>query len=176
MLVTLRESWALIHGVLLGGGFMLAFAGGLIGIYGLQAQLLTPEGIRDRVRQLNLGTIGMAVIAWITVISGTFIVYPWYRAKAPEGAELALYPKAYLLANGVMGWWHTFGMEWKEHIAWISPILATAVAYIVWKYGSNLAKNDTLRKIVLALFTLAFLTAAVAGLFGAMITKAAPIR
>ena len=66
-------------------------------------------------------------------------------------------------------------MEWKEHVAWFAPILATAVAFIVWKYGAQLAEDDRLRRFVMLIFMLAFIAAAIAGLFGALITKAAPI-
>jgi hypothetical protein len=38
-----------------------------------------------------------------------------------------------------------------------------------------LAKDDEVRKAVIVLFTIAFCAAAVAGLFGAFINKAAPI-
>ncbi len=62
------------------------------------------------------------------------------------------------------------GMEWKEHIAWIAPILATAVAFIVWRYEGKL------RNVLIAVFMLAFSTAAVAGLLGAFITKAAAVH
>ena len=71
--------------------------------------------------------------------------------------------------------WHKFGMEWKEHVAWLAPILATAVAFIVLRYGVQLANEPRLRRVLLVLFSLAFLCAAVAGLFGAFITKTAPI-
>jgi hypothetical protein len=66
-------------------------------------------------------------------------------------------------------------MEWKEHVAWISPILATTVAFIVVYYGASLIRHDRVRKTTLLLFVLAFLFAAIAGLFGALITKAAPL-
>jgi hypothetical protein len=66
-------------------------------------------------------------------------------------------------------------MEWKEHVAWISPILATVVAFIVVYYGTSLIRHDRVRKTALVLFVLAFGLAAVAGLFGALITKAAPL-
>ncbi len=112
----------------------------------------------------------MAIVAWATVITGTYIVYPWYRAKGPTSA------KSILLANVNTADWHNFGMEWKEHIAWISPILATVVAVVVAYYGVQLIKHERLRMVLLALFTLAFASAAVAGLFGAFITKAAPIH
>jgi len=66
-------------------------------------------------------------------------------------------------------------MEWKEHIAWIAPIMATVVAYLVFRYGRSLAFNSQLRTIAVVLFFIAFITAAIAGIFGALITKAAPI-
>jgi hypothetical protein len=118
----------------------------------------------------------MALVAWLTVISGTYIVYPWYRAPAPEGAtDLTSYPRNLLLSDPAISGWHTFGMEWKEHVAWFAPILATAVFYIVLKYGPQLAQEDRIRKIALVLFIIAFAAAAIAGLFGALITKAAPV-
>jgi uncharacterized membrane protein len=67
-------------------------------------------------------------------------------------------------------------MEWKEHIAWLAPILATAVAAIVTRHGRLLLQRPELRRIVLFLFSTAFLCAATAGLLGALINKAAPTR
>jgi hypothetical protein len=52
----------------------------------------------------------------------------------------------------------------------------TAVAYRVTRYGARLAKDDQVRRAVIVLFTVAFLAAAVAGLFGAFINKAAPLH
>jgi len=118
----------------------------------------------------------MAIAAWGTVITGTYIVYPWYRAAPPAGANLIDYPRYYLLDNPNLAAWHTFGMEWKEHVAWFAPILATVVAFIVLRYGKKLAEMPYLRNVVIISFVLAFTAAAVAGLFGALITKAAPIH
>jgi hypothetical protein len=110
------------------------------------------------------------------VIVGTYVVYPWYRATPPKGADLTALPRSYLLDNPNLATWHTFGMEWKEHIAWLAPMLATAVAFIVVRYGAQLARESRIRQALMTFFTLAFLAAAVAGLFGAFITKAAPIH
>ncbi len=170
MNLTDRESLAALHGMILGALFLLAFAGGFAGLYSLRPALLTPQGIVERTRRLIAGTWAMAIVAWATVITGTFIVYPWYRAKGPTSA------KNIILANPNTANWHNFGMEWKEHIAWIAPILATVVAVVVLYYGVRLIKYQRLRMILMALFTLAFASAAVAGLFGAFITKAAPIH
>lgn len=175
MEVTERELWGVVHGLGFGTLFLLAFAGGLAGLYSLRRDFLTEAGMRDRVRRLDWGTAAMAAIAWLTVWSGTWIVYPWYRATPPEGADLAGYPRSLLLASEATSKWHSFGMEWKEHVAWIAPFLATAVAFVVLRYGDDLANNPQLRKALLVLFVLAFFAAGVAGLFGAFITKAAPV-
>jgi hypothetical protein len=175
MSLTFRELWTAAHGMIFGSLFLLSFAGGLAGLYSLRPEFVTVAGLRERLLRLKLGTAVMAVVAWLTVFTGTFLVYPWYRAAPPAGADLSQYPRYFLLDNPNLAGWHTFGMEWKEHIAWFAPILATAVVYIVWKYGPQLAEDPRLRKMVMVLFILAFTTAAIAGLFGALITKAAPI-
>lgn len=175
MTLTVRELWTVIHGMGLGAVFLLAFAGGLAGLYSLRPELATPSGISERIRRLDAGTWIMAIAAWLTVYTGTWIVYPWYRAKPPEGADLKDYPRSFLLSSEATKLWHTFGMEWKEHVAWIAPILATAVAFIVWRYGSQIAEDPKMRRALMITFTLAFVAAAIAGLFGAFITKAAPI-
>ncbi len=176
MTLTARESWAVIHGMMLGALFLLAFAGGLAELINLSSEWATEAGIVKRVRRLIAGTWIMAIVAWLTVITGTYIVYPWYRAKPPEGADLTMFPRSFLLSKPDTAGWHNFGMEWKEHVAWFAPILATAVAYMVTRYGTKLAKDEQVRHAIIVLFTIAFLTAAVAGLFGAFINKAAPIH
>src|SRR5215208_572679 len=74
-----RETWTLIHGMILGTFFLLAFAGGLAGLWSLRPEYVTPAGITERVRRLKIGTGAMAIASWATVITGTWIVYPWYR-------------------------------------------------------------------------------------------------
>lgn len=176
MSLTNREFWTLIHGMVLGALFLLSFGGGLAGFYSLRPDLTTEKGIAERLVRLKSGTALMAVVAWLTVITGTYIVYPWYRASPPEGTtDLTEFPRSFLLENSNLAAWHTFGMEWKEHIAWIAPIMATVVAFLVFRYGRSLAFNSRLRMIAVVLFFIAFITAAIAGLFGALITKAAPI-
>jgi hypothetical protein len=54
-------------------------------------------------------------------------------------------------------------------------MLATAAAFLVFYYGRSLAQNSFLRRLVIWLFVGAFVTAAIAGLIGALVTKTAPI-
>jgi lipopolysaccharide export LptBFGC system permease protein LptF len=181
MELTERELYTVLHGLVLGTLFLLAFGGGLAGLWSLRERLVTPEGVAERTPRLLIGTSVMAVVAWLTVITGTFIAYPWYRARPPEGtdladpARLADYPRYLLLAQEKTAQWHEFGMEWKEHVAWIAPFLATAVAFAVIYYGVQLVRRNEIRRAVIVFFVLAFLAAGVAGLFGAFITKAAPV-
>jgi hypothetical protein len=177
-----RELWTLIHGMGFGALFLLAFAGGLAGLYSLRTNLVTPDGITERVSRLRWGTVIMAVCVWLTVIVGTYVVYPWYRAAPPESVdraaqseELSQYPRYWLLAGEETAQYHEFGMEWKEHVAWIAPLLATVVAYGVFKYGKELASNPRARNIIIAMFLLSFAVAGIAGALGALITKAAPL-
>lgn len=169
MELTSRETWTVIHGMVLGATFLLTFAGGLAGLYSLRPELMTVSGLRERLPRLEIGTVVMAVAAWLTVISGTIFIYPWFRDAAKTS------PKSILLANPLTAEWHNFGMEWKEHIAWIAPILATTVAFIVIYYGRSLVKDQRMRRVLMVLFVLAFVAAGIAGLFGALINKAAPI-
>jgi len=67
-------------------------------------------------------------------------------------------------------------MEWKEHVAWLAPMFATTAAFTVAYYGMKLARQGRVRRLAIGLFVLAFATAAVAGLLGALITKIAPVK
>jgi hypothetical protein len=181
MELTDRELFTVLHGLVLGTLFLLAFGGGLAGLWSLRERLLTTEGVRERMPRLLIGTWVMAIVAWATVLTGTFIAYPWYRVEPAKGTDLANpaglidFPKFLLLAQEKTAGWHEFGMEWKEHVAWIAPFLATAVAFSVLYYGAQLIRRGDIRNGLIIFFGLAFVAAGIAGLFGAFITKAAPV-
>lgn len=165
-----REFWTAAHGMIFGAAFLLAFAGGFAGLWSLTPQWVTRAGLRERMIRLKVGVTSMALIAWVTVVTGTYIVYPWYREKTPDS------PRSILLADPDKADWHKFGMEWKEHVAWTSPMLATVVAFIVLYYGNQLIVDRRLRLVAMSVFVLSFVAAGVAGLLGAFITKAAPLQ
>jgi hypothetical protein len=140
--------------------------------------------------RLYWGTWVMAGAAWATVITGTWIVYPWYRANLSTvgddryagcaGAILpnqTCSPREFLLSDvsGQTETWHELGMEWKEHIGWAAPILATAAAFLVTYYGPRLMARPWLRAAVIVMFVAAFAAAVVGGAFGAFLNKVAPI-
>jgi hypothetical protein len=168
--LTNREMVALVHGLLIGGPFLLAFAGGLVALSGLRAEYLTAEGVRDRVRQLRVGTTAMAAMGWAIVFTGTWVLLPWYREDSPES------PKSVLLSDSSTRQWHEFADVWKTHVAFMAPILATTAAALVLYYGKALARDRALRNLVLGLFLGAFAIASVAALLGSLIARAAPLR
>lgn len=170
MSVSIKDAWTLLHGMTLGALFLLAFAGGFAEFINLRHEQATGKSLSERIKRLKIGTWVMAAVAWLTVITGTWIPYVWYRASAPTS------PKSILISNPATAGWHQFGMEWKEHVAWFAPMLATVVAYVVYYYGRQLVREEKIRQIALTTYNIAFLTAAAAGLFGALITKAAPVK
>ncbi|MDQ7036182.1 MAG: hypothetical protein Q9P01_15505 [Anaerolineae bacterium] len=124
----------------------------------------------------------MAVLVWLTVIVGTYVVYPEYRAKPPadidatvQSEELRDYPRSWLKAGEDTAPLHEFGMEWKEHVIWIAPMLATVIAYAIFRYREELAQNKQARWMIVAFFNLSFTIAGVGGVLGALVTKAAPL-
>lgn len=164
-LLTVREAWFMLH-MAFGVIIAHAFAGGLVT---LLARRPTRWGEIVRIAAAT----SMAVVSWLTVLSGTWMVYPGYRAGAAEGAPLADYPKQWLQANDLY-FWHEIGMEWKEHIGWITPLAATAVAYLVYRHGELVRRDARLRVAVRTLFIVAFAAAAVAAGLGAVINAVAP--
>jgi len=98
MSLTDREWWAIIHGMILGAIFLLAFAGGIAEFWSLREGELTEAGIAKRTRRLEIGTWVMAAAAWLTVATGSYIVYPWYREE-PDGPRFDLLADPELQSN-----------------------------------------------------------------------------
>jgi hypothetical protein len=177
MEMTGNEILTIIHGMVFGATFLLGFSAAVFAIYSMKPEWLTAEGLAKQVKIIQVYLWGLAISVWAAVLSGAYIVYPLYRITPPEGTtNLSAFPKFALLANASTAQWHEFGMEWKEHIAWFAPIAATAVAFIVSYYGPLLSKKVGERWAVMIFFVLAFAAAAIAALFGAFITKNAPLR
>lgn len=60
--------------------------------------------------------IMMAVAAWGTVLTDTWVVYPWYRAKIPTS------PKSILLSNESTAQWHVFAIFMNiTSTKWVAP-------------------------------------------------------
>ncbi len=177
MEITLRSFWTLVHGMGFGALYLLACSGALIELYRFTTSSAPlGETIREE-RFLKIYLIVMVFLAWTAVLTGAYAIYPWYRAALPPGSkDLALFPQRLLMSSPSTSGWHSLGMEWKEHIAWFAPISITMVAFVFFKYGRDLKNHKQLRAGVLAFVAASFLSAGVAGFFGAMLDKYAPVQ
>ena len=177
MEITLRSFWTMVHGMGFGALYLLACSGALVELYRFTTSSVPlGESVREE-RFLKVYLIAMVVLAWVAVLTGAYVVYPWYRAALPPGTtDLALYPQRLLMSSPATREWHSVGMEWKEHIAWFAPISITMVAFVFCKYGRDLRNHKQLRAGVLAFVFASFASAGVAGFFGAMIDKYAPVQ
>lgn len=177
MEITLRALITLIHGMLFGAFFLMATYGVVVELYRSayeeQPLKLTSKGYSLE-RLYLICTVGLG---WAAVLTGAYIIYPWYRAiPAPGVTNLALYPQFLLKSSATTAEWHSLGMEWKEHIAWIAPIAMTMVAYVLTKYRPSIRGHPQIRTAVLVFALVALAAAGVAGLFGAMLNKYAPVN
>ncbi len=177
MEITSHDFWTALHGMGFGALFMLAFSGALAEIYRMSAPGV-PAAISAREQKVvGFYLAAMVILAWLTVFSGAYVIYPWYRAVPPAGVtDLADYPRRLLLSSGRTSEWHNVGMEWKEHVAWLAPIAITMVAYVTMKYGRAIVQHRNLRTAVLGFAIAAFVATGIAGAFGAFLNKYAPVR
>jgi hypothetical protein len=176
MEITTRSLWTLIHGMGFGALYLLAGSGAIVALYGRYTTDAPSQSVTGEYRFLGIYLAVMAVLAWLTVLTGTYIIYPWYRATPPAGtANLAAYPRSLLLSNPATSQWHSIGMEWKEHVAWLVPIAITATAVVVIRYASDLKNHSQLRSALLGFIVTSLFAAGIAGFFGAMLDKNAPV-
>lgn len=177
MEITVRSLWTLIHGMGFGALYLLACSGALVELY-RHTTPSDPAGFTSGHRRfMKIYLITMVVLAWGAVLTGAYVIYPWYRAAAPAGnANLAMFPQRLLISSPSTIGWHSLGMEWKEHVAWFAPISITMVAAVFLRYGEDLRNHRQLRTAVFCFALASFLAAGVAGFFGAMINKYAPVQ
>jgi len=173
MEITTRGLWTLIHGMGFGALYLLACSGALVELWRM-TQPATSADEDESSRWLGIYLLTMTALAWAAVLTGTYVVYPWYRAVPVTGAALADFPQALLRSSAHTAGWHTLGMEWKEHVAWLTPISITMAAAVFLRYGQQLRLQPQLRRAVLVFTCASFVTAGIAGFWGAMINKVAP--
>lgn len=177
MEITMRSLWTLIHGMGFGALYLLACSGALVELYRFTTSATPVESTPGQERFLKGYMLAMVVLAWAAVLTGAYVIYPWYRAASPTGtADLSMFPQRLLMSSPTTIGWHSLGMEWKEHVAWFAPISITMAAFVVIKYGRDLKHHRQLRTAVLSFTLVSFVAAGIAGFFGAMINKYAPVQ
>ena len=175
--MTFREICTEIHGMLFGGFFLLAAYAFFVEVWRMyNGQMHRPYTKLEAVWERSY-MLAALLSGWLAVLTGTFLIYPWYRAAPPRtGGDLGLYPKFRFLADPHTAALHTFGMEWKEHVGFIAPIAMTAAVYIWLRYRGRLQGQRVLRNGVLLFAGAALFATAVAAVVGALLNKAAPVQ
>ena len=172
-----RSIWTMVHGIGLGGGALLGLAAALSLLGAVGGVEMSDVATQRQARWLAVLTVLSAVALWLTVIVGTYITFPPYRATPPEGAiDLARYPRSLLLSNPGTAWLHAFAMEIKEHVPWIAAMLATAVAFIATSDRTMLLRDRAVRRIAATLLGVSFVLVAGVSLLGVFINKVAPLE
>ena len=177
MEISTRSFWELVHGMGFGGLYLLACSAALVELARHYAPGDEKAVTNGDVIFLRSWLIAMAAIAWITVLTGAYVIYPWYRVVPPAGVTvLHSFPQAFLKSSPTTIEWHSLGMEWKEHVAWFAPITITMAAGIAVQYGRHLKANTQLRTAMLFFVVVSLVAAGIAGVFGAMIDEKAPVE
>lgn len=176
MLFTSDSLWTMLHGIVVGGAALLGLAAALFWLYATRRPAGSPVVAQGNGRAFAGLTVFVAVMLWLTIIVGTYVIFPPYRATPPAGTvELAQYPRTMLLAAPDTAWLHTFAMEIKEHMPWIASMLATAVAFVSVRHRSLMTSDTALRKLNGVLLTVCFALVAFVSLLGVFINKVAPL-
>ena len=89
MLFSDRSLWTMAHGIVLGGAALMGLAAARFAVYVAQPSDAPRGGVRATraFASLNVAT---AVALWLTVIVGTYVIFPPYRATPPAGRMLAV--------------------------------------------------------------------------------------
>jgi heme A synthase len=176
-LFTERSIWTMLHGIVLGGGAVLGLSAALFAVGTMHGPDSVDATAQRQGRNVGWLTAFVAVALWLTVLVGTYVSFPPYRATPPEGlTDLARYPRSLLQSNPGTVWLHSFAMEIKEHVPWIAAMLATAVAFVGVRYHSRLLNDASLRRMAMMLLTICFVLVSFVSLLGVFINKVAPLE
>lgn len=177
LLFSERSLWTMLHGVVLGGGALMALAASLFSLRSMRAVAGSSAAADQQARHLAALLVVTAVLLWLALLVGTYITFPPYRATPPEGlTDLSAYPRALIRSNPATAWLHSFAMETKEHVPWIAAMLATAVAAVCLRYRSQVLSDRRLNGMAMTLVTICLLLVAYAGVLGVFVNKVAPLE
>lgn len=172
-----RSIWTMIHGIVMGGAALMALAAALFALRAMRVSDTSSDAAQIQARYLSWLLTLAAASLWLTVLIGTYVNFPPYRATPPEGvSDLSLYPRSLIQSNASTVWLHAFAMEIKEHVPWIAAMLATAVAFVARRYRSRLLTDAALNRMATTLVAVAFALASAVGVLGIFVNKVAPLE
>lgn len=177
MLFTERSIWTMIHGVVLGGGALMALSIALFSLRAMRTENASGAASQKQSGYLLWPIVFAAVALWMAVLVGTYVNFPPYRATPPQGlTDLSQYPRSLIQSKPGTVWLHSFAMEVKEHMPWIAAMLSTAVAFIGVRYRSQLLSNAQLNRIATTLLAICLALVCFITILGVFINKVAPLE
>jgi hypothetical protein len=177
MLFTERSLWTMFHGMALGGGALIGLAVALFSLRAMRFAGAAGAAADRQARHLAWLVVCTAALLWASVLAGTYVTFPAYRATPPEGVEdLGRYPKALIQSDPGTEWLHSFAMEAKEHVPWIAAMLATAVAFVGLRYRAKLLGDRQLNDMATLLLGICFALVSFVALLGVFVNKVAPLE
>ena len=176
MLFSDRSIWTMVHGIVLGGAALMGLAAALFHLYAARTSY-GPQASPTASRALAALSVSTAVMMWLTVLVGTYIIFPPYRATPPPGVtDLSHFPRSLIQASSDTAWLHSFAMESKEHMPWIASMLATAVAFVTVRYRSKVLYDASLHNMATILLAICFALVSFVSLMGVFVNKVAPLQ
>jgi hypothetical protein len=177
MLFTDRSIWTMVHGIVLGGAALMGLSAALFYLSAARASDGPEVPASNASPALAALTALTAVVLWLTVLAGTYIIFPPYRATPPAGVtDLGQFPRSLIEANPDTTWLHSFAMESKEHVPWIAAMLATAVAFVTVQYRSRVLHDASLRRMAAILVAICLGLVSFVSLMGVFVNKVAPLQ
>lgn len=158
------ENLVIGHGIVLGGLYLLMLAGLLTLLLTLRAGDIAAGSAPRIFRTIFRLLMASVLLGLATAVVGTLAVYPIYRETARHE----------LLASPALSGWHSWGMEAKERLGWIS-VFATASAALSFSRRQPAAHGEDVGTPLIVLVAIALAAGLLTGLLGALINKVAPV-
>ena len=169
--------WTMVHGIVLGGAAIMALSAAMFALYAARRSDGAPVSATGEPQSIGGLTVFIAAALWLTVLVGTYVLFPPYRATPPvDATDLAKFPRSLILSNPETIWLHAFAMETKEHAPWIASMLATAVAFVSVRYRWQALRQAQLRDFMVALLAICLVLVAFVAVMGVFVSKVAPLQ
>lgn len=141
MALTILELVMLIHGFIASIALMAATL--MIGVL-----LFSKELNAQDVSRLKWISVATAFLVFLLVFTGGYGYVP-YRVRDPTSARSIILERA--------PWAHEVFFEAMEYISLIGPLIATAIAYVVWHYGADIVKEPSVKRALLIMLAVGIL-------------------
>lgn len=150
----------LIHGFIASITLMAATL--LLGVL-LFAKELKPKAV-SRLKWISGATV---FLVFLLNVTGGYGYVP-YRVSDPSS------PRSIILATEP--WRHELAFETMEYVSLIGPLIATAIAYVVWHYGADIVKEKAVKQALLIMLAIGILWGLALIGTGVLPTRIASVR